>query len=554
MREKVSHFWEPTNFKLIVIAAIFFILFDNFAFFKNLVSIYPVEPKNIIILFSIAVMFTCTTIMLFSLLFHKYTTKPILIIILLISSLVAYFMNNYSIVIDEAMIKNIIETDTSEVLDLLNVKLFIYLALVGILPSIIILKVRIKYKPFTKAVLTKITLFSCALIINLAMIFFMSDFYSSFFREHTQLRYYSNPLAYIYSVVRYLDHNLDKGTTIKIKPIGTDARISETDNDRELIILVVGETARADRFSLNGYAKETNPLLKKEDIINFPDVHSCGTSTAVCVSCMFSKYTREEYSRKKADSTYNILDVLKIAGVNILWRDNNSDSKGVALRVPFENYRTPDKNTVCNPECRDEGMLVGLQEYIDSRKTGDILIVLHQMGNHGPAYYKRYPESFEKFTPVCKTNQLEKCTSEEINNAYDNAILYTDYFLSKVITLLKQNDKFETAMFYISDHGESLGENNIYLHGMPYFMAPEEQIHIPAIMWFGDGFKIDKDNLREVAKEEHSQDYIFNTLLGIMEVKTTIYDKDRDIIDRAAGITPVKNKKSERVGLTENRK
>jgi lipid A ethanolaminephosphotransferase len=541
MRERVDHFWELTNFKLIVLTAIFFVLFDNYAFFKNLVNIYPVQFKNIIILSSIAVMLTCTIIMLFSLLCHRYTTKPFLIIILLISSLVAYFMNNYNIVIDEAMIKNIIETDTNEVYDLLNVKLFIYLALAGILPSIIILKIRIRYKPFIREFLTKIAAFTGALLICLALIFFMSDFYSSFFREQKQLRYYSNPLAYVYSVFRYIDHNFDQGTTIKINPIGTDARISKTDGDRELIILVVGETARADRFSLNGYNKETNPLLKKEDVINFPDVHSCGTTSAVSVSCMFSILTRDEYSRKKADSTYNILDILNMAGVNILWRDNNSDSKGVALRVPYENYKTPEKNTVCNPECRDEGMLVGLQEYIDSRKTGDILIVLHQMGNHGPAYYKRYPESFEKFKPVCKTNQFEKCTSEEINNAYDNAILYTDYFLSKVIALLKQNNKFETAMFYIGDHGESLGENNIYLHGMPYFMAPDEQIHVPAIMWFGDDYKVNKDNLKKSAKEEHSQDYLFNTLLSLMEVETTLYDKDRDIIHRATNITPVEN-------------
>jgi lipid A ethanolaminephosphotransferase len=541
LREKVNHFGELTNFKLIVLTAVFFVLFDNFAFFKNLFNIYPVELKNIIILISIAVMFTCIIIMLFSLLCHRYTTKPFLIIILLISSLVAYFMNNYNIVIDEAMIKNIIETDTNEVYDLLNVKLFIYLALAGILPSIIILKIRIRYNPFIREFLTNITAFTVALLISLALIFFMSDFYSSFFREQKQLRYYSNPLAYIYSIIRYLDHNLDQGTTIKIKPIGVDARTPKTDNDRELIIVVVGETARADRFSLNGYSKETNPLLKKEDVINFPHVHSCGTTSAVSVSCMFSIFTRDEYSRKKADSTYNILDVLSIAGVNILWRDNNSDSKGVALRVPYENYKTPEKNTVCDPECRDEGMLVGLQEYIDSKKTGDILIVLHQMGNHGPAYYKRYPESFEKFKPVCKTNQLEKCTSEEINNAYDNAILYTDYFLSKTINLLKQNNTFETAMFYMSDHGESLGENNIYLHGMPYFMAPEAQTHVPAIMWFGDSFKINKDILKEIAKEEHSQDYLFNTLLGIVEVETTLYDKDRDIVKSATDFTPEEN-------------
>jgi lipid A ethanolaminephosphotransferase len=175
-------------------------------------------------------------------------------------------------------------------------------------------------------------------------------------------------------------------------------------------------------------------------------------------------------------------------------------------------------------------MLIGLQDYIDSQETGDILIVLHQMGNHGPAYYKRYPESFEKYKPVCTTSELQECSREEIGNAYDNATLYTDYFLSKVITLLKQNPGFESAMFFIGDHGESLGENGVYLHGLPYFMAPEDQKHIPAIMWFGEGFKINRVKLKGISGKEYSQDNVFNTLLGLMEVETSVYNKDMDII------------------------
>lgn len=295
--------------------------------------------------------------------------------------------------------------------------------------------------------------------------------------------------------------------------------------------MVVGEAVRADRLSLNGYTRQTTPLLQREDIINFPEMYSCGTSTAVSVPCMFSIFTRDEYSDNNMKSQENLLDVLHHAGVNILWRDNNSDSKGTALRVPYEDYKSPSRNPICDVECRDEGMLVGLQEYIDRTKYGDILIVLHQMGNHGPAYFKRYPKEFEKFTPVCKTNQLEECSREEIGNAYDNAVLYTDYFLSKVISLLKQNEKsFESAMVYISDHGESIGENNLYLHGLPYFMAPDSQKHVGAILWFGNGFKIDNKALKEKSTEIFSQDYLFHTILGLLEVDTSIYDKTLDIL------------------------
>ena len=327
---------------------------------------------------------------------------------------------------------------------------------------------------------------------------------------------------------------------IVISPIGLDAHVVELDGDgnddhTELIILVIGEAARADHFYFNGYPRDTNPLLGQEDIINFSNMYSCGTSTAFSVPCMFSVFPRKEFSNKKGRTSENILDVLThTKAIDILWRDNNSDSKGVALRVPYEDYSRPKRNTLCSDgECRDEGMLVGLEQYINQHKGRDILIVLHQMGNHGPAYYKRYPKEFEKFKPVCATNQLEECSRDEIINAYDNALLYTDYFLSKVIHLLKKFDTtHETAMMYFSDHGESLGENGLYLHGIPYMIAPDSQIHIGALMWFG--YEISKDidlvKVRQNKDKKYSQDNLFHTLLGIFEVTSDVYKKEMDIV------------------------
>jgi lipid A ethanolaminephosphotransferase len=155
------------------------------------------------------------------------------------------------------------------------------------------------------------------------------------------------------------------------------------------------------------------------------------------------------------------------------------------------------------------------------------------MGSHGPAYYKRYPQAFEIFTPTCQTNQLNECSDEQINNAYDNTIVYADYFLSRVIELLKNNaEDLDTAMFYISDHGESLGENGVYLHGMPYFMAPIEQVHVPAIMWFDKSFagQVNMAVLEMAANESFSHDNLFHTLLGLMRVETEVYDQSLDIM------------------------
>ena len=526
-------FEKISNFKLIVLVSIFLVLFDNIAFFRNVINVYPVSLNNIAFLGSLAVVLTSLITLLLTLVCSKYTTKPILISIILLSSIVSYFMNTYNTVFDTSMLRNILQTNINESLDLVNFKLVLYFMLLGVLPSIFIYKINITYGSIKTELISKLKIVLISLLIIISTGLSLSKFYTSFLRENKSLRYYTNPTYYIYSIGKYI--NIPFGSdTVSIKQIGTNAKIPSTDIDRELIVLVVGEAARADHFSLNGYPRETNPLLKKEDIINFPNMCSCGTSTALSVPCMFSIFDRKHYSDKKAKSTENLLDVLSHAGINILWRDNNSDSKAVALRVPYEDYQNPQLNPICDIECRDEGMLEGLQEYIDKQKNGDILIVLHQMGNHGPAYYKRYPVNFEKFTPVCQTNQIEKCTKDEIINAYDNAILYTDYFLSKVINLLKQNsNRFETAMVYLSDHGESLGENGLYLHGLPYFMAPDTQKHIAAIMWFGDNFKLDKKSLNAISSKKFSQDNLFHTILGLMEVNTSVYNKNMDIINYA---------------------
>jgi lipid A ethanolaminephosphotransferase len=452
-------------------------------------------------------------------------------------------MDTYHVVIDDSMIRNSMQTNLNESSDLFSLKLVIYVTLLGLLPAYIVYKTKIDYKSFKNELISKIKTIFLSLTVIVIILFSFSKFYTSFFREHKPLRYHVNPIYWIYSVGKYVNSTFNSGPII-VKPIGEDAKIEEeTHGDKvhktELIIMVVGEAARANRFSLNGYGKETNPLLKKEDIVNFPNMYSCGTSTAESVPCMFSIFDKADYDYKKGISTENVLDVLKhTKDINVLWRDNNSDSKGNALRVDFEDFRTSKTNTICEEdgECRDEGMLVGLDKYIQEHRGKDILIVLHQMGNHGPAYYKRYPKEFEKFTPVCKTNQLEECTQEEVSNAYDNAILYTDYFLSKVINFLKPySNDYETAMVYMSDHGESLGENGLYLHGLPYFMAPDDQKHIASLMWFDGDIKneIDTDKLNTYKNHSFSQDNLFHTLLGLFEVETSVYKKDMDVLYNA---------------------
>lgn len=504
---------------LILIVTLFLMVTGNVAFFQKLLATYPIVDGNILFLLSITAFFTLATALFLNLICYGRATPWALAIIVISASLAAYFMDSYGVVIDVGMLENVRETDTREASELINASFILRFLILGILPAYFIFK----FFPASQGIMHELKSKLILTFVLISLLFLVavpfSSQYASFIREHKSVRFLSNPTFFSYSAIRYLGNSFKQPESTVLKPVAEDAKHIAGDNKNELLILVIGETARSDRFSLNGYQRETNPKLKEHKVISFKNVYSCGTSTAISVPCMFSALGRDDFSIKKGRAQEDLMDVLARNGVDILWRDNNSDSKGVAERITYEDFKRPPANPVCDKECRDVGMLSGLDKYIRARKGKDVLIVLHQMGNHGPAYYKRYPKEFEKFTPVCNTNELDKCTKEEIDNAYDNAILYTDYFLSEVIGFLKKYDRnYETAMLYVSDHGESLGEYGVYLHGAPYAIAPDAQIHIPAIVWAGDNFDYKFDQINQYVNRPFSHDDLFCAMLTAFEI------------------------------------
>jgi len=491
--------------QLILLTALWLTLLDNFSYYRKVLEIYPPETGQLPFLVSIVgLQFGFTTLML-SVFGWRPILKPLLTLVLIASSLAAYFMDSYGTIIDQDMIRNAMETNSAEASDLLSLKLLGYLML-------LLWRVDIVPRPALRALFLRLRLMAFTLIGLVVIILVFYKPYSSFFREHKPVRFYSNPIYFVYSGIRYASDQFADGRR-EFRKLGTDARLASDRGKPRLLILVVGETARADHFSLNGYIRKTNPRLEqRQGLINFTDFSACGTSTALSVPCMLR------------------------AGVDVLWLDNNSSSKGVATRVPQQDYRTPANNPVCNPECRDEGMLRNLPQWIERNPGRDKIIVLHQMGNHGPAYYKRYPAEFERFQPVCKTNELDQCSVEAINNAYDNAILYTDFVLDQAIDLLQRYDpQYATALWYMSDHGESLGEKGIYLHGLPYFLAPDAQTRVPSVLWLGRNAP---DDLRKAASDKRnlplSHDNLFHSLLGLFGVETAIHDPERDIFSTSS--------------------
>lgn len=457
--------------------------------------------------------------------------KPFLVSWLLIAAGVGYFSSAYGIVIDKSMIHNILETDIREAGELLTWALARHLALYGIIPSVLVILAPLRYPTWKQGWLLRAGVLVASL--SLAAVLFMTDFKGLvlFGRENRDLQVFVNPAYPLYSLGKVLGKQSSAHAAEPLQPVAADA-VRSAAKARSVVVLVIGETARAAELALNGYGRGTNPYTSQRDIINFTDVQSCGTATAESVPCMFSSLGREQFSRSKANTLENILDILQHTGVKVVWRDNDSGSKGVADRVVYEDFSNKKGSPFCAEDnCYDEVLLEGLDELIRSTQD-DLLVVLHIKGSHGPSYYKRSPAEQKLFTPECTQDNVQDCPRETIVNAYDNTIVYTDYVLGKAIDLL-QAENGDTAILYVSDHGESLGENGIYLHGLPYFLAPREQTQVPMQFWASQKFladhAIDKATLLANRNKPYSHDNLFHSLLGLFKVRTNSYQSDLDM-------------------------
>ncbi|KAA0914086.1 phosphoethanolamine transferase [Psychrobacter sp. ANT_WB68] len=510
---------------LLIVVALYLVATANIGFFKQVLAVYPFADNTGFILSLTGLLFGLMWLIL-QLLCYRPIAKPVLIIMVIIAAICGYFTDAYGTIFDPNMLVNSLQTDQAEAMGLMAPSFIIRLLLLGVLPAFIISRIRLKRPSCQRAIGYKTaTLIGSIAVIAVCLLPF-GDQYASFFRQHKQVRYYANPITPIYSVVKlgqnYVD-DLRRPDTMTAHAVDAKRTSSAGSTKPKLMVFVVGETVRADHIGLNGYKRETMPLLASQpDVYSFKNATACGTSTAYSVPCMFSYANREDYDVDTAEYNENVLDTLNKQGVNVIWRDNNSSSKGVADRVTFEDYKTPDKNPNCDVECRDIGMLDGFDKLLKSDTAPkDTLILLHQMGNHGPAYYKRYPKEFEEYKPVCMTNELSKCDTQSVINGYDNAIRYTDYFLNATIDKLKTYEQdYDVVMVYISDHGESLGENNVYLHGLPYSIAPHAQKQVPVIIWSPNGNSIDSNSLSSMTDQPVSHDFITPTLLSFFNITT----------------------------------
>lgn len=538
MLKKISEWLKPAaaikSGRLILIATLYFGLIMNMSLWRFILThIQITDPRTGLFVLSLVFFILIPLYLIFCLTVVPYIAKPALIILLLISASTNCLMFHYGVLIDVEMIRNTFETNMREAMDFFSCTWLAWMLLTGILPALWIGFVKIEYAPLKTEIKNRsIGILSSLAVIGLFAAVFYKE-YASFLRNKRDIRKLINTSNYTYYTFRYFQRKAEANRTFVILDENAFARPSDKKGP-SVFVFVLGEAARAKNFSLYGYERETNPNLKKQDIIRFADVTSCGTSTAVSVPCMFSHLERSEFDVDDARYMENLLDILQKSGIDILWLENDDGCKGVCLRAPTESMVAANNPKYCNGKyCIDEVLIDGLKDRIKNIKN-DTMIILHTMGSHGPSYFARYPEKFKAFNPACNTSEIQRCTKESVVNTYDNTILYTDYIISSVINTLKQFPQMNTSMLYVSDHGESLGENNIYLHGFPYKISPVEQRQIPMLLWMSEKMKkedrIDEKCMREQAAAiPRTHDNFFHSVLSLFNIETKLYREKYDM-------------------------
>ena len=518
-----------------LLSCIWFSLFCNHAFWR--VALH-VHPDGVIWPISLFCILLAANASLLSLLLWQWNSKVLLSVLFITTALVVHFIDAFGIYINVDMIQNVLHTDSKESHELISLALLKPMALYALVPIVFIWWNIFPQRSVLKTWLLKVCFFAGTLFLGIIGAALSSNNFATLARNHREVRFLATPFNFITALTKAIKTDVPRAEQPRI-PIGQDAVATPhpPGSRPTLFVIVVGETARAKNWGLDNYTRQTTPLLAHTDgVINFSDAHSCGTNTEISVPCMFSPYGRHDYNQNQIRAHQSLLHVLEYAHITTLWRDNQSGCKGVCDGLPLQRLDNLTVKPLCaNGRCYDAILLDDFARQVRA-KPGDRVIVLHQLGSHGPNYFERYPPAFQHFTPTCDTGDFGNCGNQALVNSYDNTLYYTDYFLSQVIATLKTMTDYNTLMFYASDHGESLGENGIYLHGMPYAIAPKEQTSIPMLFWFSPQFikarGIDIACVQQRAKQYIDHDTLFPTVLSLMQVKTSLYDPKYDALAR----------------------
>lgn len=543
--------WHPLT--LLGLMAVWLATVGNWPLWWALLRLPEIQSPRGMLGFAGLVMIVFSAIMAcLCLLMWQRTRRWLGVVLLTLSAVASHFMAAYGVVIDPTMMANVLNTDAREVRDLLSWTMLGVVLFMVVLPGVWWWRQSGQSDRSANGAgrWWQQVLASMAAVVCLSLVLWVSfQDVASLMRNYKNLRYMINPFNTVYALGKTLVGQTAHAQQL-LQPLGVDAqwgdRAQAMAQQRPLVVLVVGETARVANFGFGGYARSTTPQLAalqaKGELVYFPQVLSCGTNTQTSLPCMFSHLGREQYASRE-ERHENLLDVLQRAGASVLWMDNQSGCKGVCDRVPHVDTRSLSVPQYCpDEECFDQVMLHLLPEQLQSlerdARAAATVVVLHQMGSHGPAYYKRTPQSFKPFGPECESNALQECDRQALVNAYDNTIAYTDQVLGELVSWLHEQRR-PTALVYVSDHGESLGEGGLYLHGMPYSLAPQEQKHVPMVAWFSPEFvqtsRTSLACLKQQAQAPLSHDNFFHSVLGLLDVRTEVKNPALDVFSPCMG-------------------
>ena len=529
---------------LTLLTSLWLVTLPNIALWRQLSQLPEVTGlRGLLFGLGFAFVIAGLTHALLSLLNWRWLLKPVLTLFLLSAASGAYFMSSYGIVIDTPMLVNVVQTDPREAADLFNWRMLLSLGVLGVLPAWWVWRQPVRAVRWARRLGGNMLAFLGSVAVLVVSLLLIYQDFASVMRNHTQLRYLINPLNSFYAVGDVIAKPLERDNT-QLEPIGKDARLALPPHAAPATLLVVvGETARMGNFGINGYERDTTPRLSREEIVSLRNVWSCGTSTASSLPCMFSHLGKQDFE-KRSHNFESLVDLLHHDGLAVLWIDNQSGCKGLCDRTPNASTTDLKVPTLCQGgECHDEVMLRDLDKRLAElpaeRRARGTVIFMHQMGSHGPAYHKRVPAAFKRFMPECASNALQECERQQVVNAYDNTIAYTDHFLAETMDWLKKRPG-PAAMVYVADHGESLGENNLYLHGLPYAIAPDVQKRVPWITWTSQSFDqqrgLRKPCLKDKREMPLSHDHFFHSIMGMAGVRSSEYKNELDIY--ASCMTP----------------
>lgn len=463
-----------------------------------------------------------------------YVFKPVMTLLIVVSSLVCYAGFRYGAIINQSMIDNVLLTNQGEAASYWSWSLLLWVVLTVLLPVAWLWRVRIVYGRWHQLLSRRVLLLVVSTAGAAMLISSQYNYYASIGRNDQALQKMIVPSQWVYSSVKYVRQKYFT-MPLSFRTVGRDVQVSAHDAPR-VMVLVLGETARAQNAPFNGYARDTMPYTARLPFIKMPMMRSCGTSTAESVPCIFSDMKHANYDRAQALNSDNVLDILRRADIDVLWLENDGGCQGVCGHAQLISYPRDEEDGDCQGAfCLDQVFIRDLPEYL-ARIRRDTLIVVHITGSHGPSYHERYPREFAVFQPDCQRNDIEHCSPQSLINTYDNTILYTDYVVASLTDELAKGDFRDSALWYFSDHGESLGENNLYLHGFPYRLAPDEQTHVPAMLWLSPTLRAQAESCMSNGLADTSHDNVFASLLGFFALQTAVYVQADDVLVRC-GVT-----------------